>query len=465
MQSYRIGAVSLGCSKNAVDTEIMLGELASLGFTVVSDAAQADIIIVNTCGFIESAKTDSLDAIFEMIGYKKAGSCRFLAVTGCLSERYSGELPAELPEVDMFWGVKDYPAFALRLKEAVLQKLGPRTGAEPCEPCSLEQPVSIDCGGVKRLLSTPPYRAYLRIADGCDNRCTYCAIPLIRGGRVSVPMEKLAAEARSLAESGVTELTVIAQDTSAYGIDLYGKPMLRELLSLLSGIDGLHWIRVLYAYPNTVTEELVDAMRADPKICDYIDIPIQHITPRMLQSMNRHGSSEHIRAITEYIRRTAPDFILRTTVMLGFPGETEQDQRELAEFLQTHPFDRIGAFAYSPEDGTPAAEFPCPVDPALAERRLDEIMRMQKQISLRLNQKRVGSVNEVLIESVSHDHGREYALARSYAEAPEVDGCIMLRPADGRRFDRPLKPGDYVFARITKAYEYDLEAVLTDKED
>ncbi len=457
MKSYNVGAVSLGCSKNTVDTEIMLGELASLGFSVVSDAAKADIIIVNTCGFIESAKTDSLDTIFEMIGYKNAGSCRFLAVTGCLSERYMSELPSELPEVDLFWGVKDYPAFARRLKEEISKRFGEVIGgaADPVP--------AIDCGGVKRLLSTPPYRAYLRIADGCDNRCTYCAIPLIRGGRVSVPIEKLVSEARTLAGNGVTELTVIAQDTSAYGIDLYGRPMLKELLEKLSAIDGLHWIRVLYAYPNTVTEELVDAMRDDPKLCSYIDIPIQHITPRMLTAMNRHGSSEHIRAIVSYIRENAPDFILRTTVMLGFPGETEDDQRELVEFLRTHPFDRVGAFAYSPEDGTPAAGFDDPVEHDLAEKRLDEIMRMQKRISLELNQKRIGTAAEVLIESAASENGSEYALGRSYAEAPDVDGLIKIRPANGRRFGRPLHSGDYVYARITKAYEYDLEAILIEE--
>ena len=245
----RVGLVSLGCSKNAVDSEILLGELKSRGFDIVNDAAQAEIIIVNTCGFIESAKTDSIDTILDMAQYKTAGSCKLLVVTGCLSQRYGDELARELPEVDVFNGVKNYPALAERLAEIC--------GVEPA-PESAN--AAACCGIPKRLLTTPSYRAYLRIADGCDNRCTYCAIPLIRGGRVSTPMETLLAEAEQLAESGVTELTVIAQDTSAYGIDLYGKPMLRELLEKLTEIEGLHWVRVLYAYPNTVTEELVDAM-------------------------------------------------------------------------------------------------------------------------------------------------------------------------------------------------------------
>lgn len=460
MKLTKVGAVSLGCSKNTVDTEILLGELASLGFTVVPDAAEAEIIIVNTCGFITSAKQDSLDTILAMAEYKKTGSCKLLAVTGCLAQRYMDELPPELPEVDLFWGVKDYPAFARELYARVNGEAAPDKKAEE------HSKNFIICGGVHRLVSTPPWRAYLRIADGCDNRCTYCAIPLIRGGRVSVPMEKLVEEAKALAATGVTELTVIAQDTSAYGIDLYGKPMLRELLAELSKIDGLVWIRVLYAYPNTITEELVDAMRDDPKIVNYIDIPIQHITPRMLTAMNRHGSAEHIRKICAYIRQNAPDFILRTTVMLGFPGETEADFEELAAFLAEQPFDRVGAFVYSPEDGTPAAEMPDQVDEAVAEARLDRIMRGQQRISLELNKKRVGSTVKVLIESVSAVKGGGYsAIGRSYAECADVDGVIRLRPEDPANIRKVPAPGDYVTARITKAYQYDLEAIITEETD
>ncbi|MBQ7061464.1 MAG: 30S ribosomal protein S12 methylthiotransferase RimO [Clostridia bacterium] len=454
MKYTKVGAISLGCSKNTVDTEIMLGELASLGFELVPDPGQAEIIIVNTCGFITSAKQDSLDTIIEMAEYKKTGPAKLLCVTGCLSQRYPRELSEELPEVDLFWGVRDYPAFAQKLFSLVSEGDVPSAKRLPTVPCC----------GAKRLISTPPYRAYLRIADGCDNRCTYCAIPLIRGGRVSVPMEKLVAEAAALAESGVTELTVIAQDTSAYGIDLYGKPMLAELLKKLSAIEKLRWIRVLYAYPNTVTEELVDTMRDDPKLCNYIDIPIQHITPRMLTRMNRHGSAEHIREIVDYIRRNAPDFILRTTVMTGFPGETEEDHQELMKFLRLHPFDRVGAFTYSAEDGTPAAEMPEQVDPEVAERRLDELMRLQQSVSLRLNRARVGREYTVLTESVGSDGRGEYLIARSYAEAPDVDGVIRVRPGEGRRFNKLILPGDYVKVRITGAQLYDLNAELIQEE-
>lgn len=435
----RVGLVSLGCSKNAVDSEILLGELKSRGFEVVNDAAQAEIIIVNTCGFIESAKTDSIDTILDMAQYKAAGSCKLLVVTGCLSQRYGDELARELPEVDVFNGVKNYPAFAERL--AKLCNVEPSETVEPAEKSDTR------CCIPNRLLTTPPYRAYLRIADGCDNRCTYCAIPLIRGGRVSAPMEQLIAEAEQLAKGGVTELTVIAQDTSAYGIDLYGKPMLRELLERLTEIDGLHWVRVLYAYPNTVTEELVDAMNSNPKICSYIDIPIQHISAHMLRDMNRHGSAEHIREITDYIRRNAPGFILRTTVMLGFPGETEADFDELMQFMAEHPFDRVGAFTYSAEDGTPAAAMPGAVEHEIAERRLDKLMRQQMKISLELNRARIGTVVEALVDGADE----EFLFCRSYAEAADVDGVIKV-PHHGR----PVPAGSYINIKITGADYYDL---------
>ncbi len=448
MKYSKVGAVSLGCSKNAVDTEIMLGELSRLGFTVGANADEAEIIIVNTCGFIESAKQDSLDAILEMAQYKKTGACRLLVVTGCLSQRYPKELREELPEVDLFWGVKDYPALAEKLFELM--------GGEKKDRLASSR--AIICGSSARLLTTPAFRAYLRIADGCDNRCTYCAIPLIRGGRRSIPMEKLLDEANALAASGVTELTVIAQDTSAYGTELYGKPMLRELLLRLCEIEKLHWIRVLYAYPNTIDRALVDTISSEKKLCAYIDMPIQHISEKMLRAMNRHGSGEHIRDITDYIRAVSPDFILRTTVMTGFPGETEADHEELMRFLSEHPFDRVGAFTYSAEDGTPAASMPDQVPPELAEKRLNELMAQQQGISLELNKRRVGSELEALIESVELENDGSFtALARSYAEAADVDGMLLLR---GRGIENLPAPGDYVRAWITAAKEYDLEGEL-----
>lgn len=432
--NIKVGVVSLGCSKNAVDTEIMLSELKFRGFVPVAQASEADIIIVNTCGFIESAKLDSIRTLLEMAEYKENGNCRFLVMTGCLSQRYPDELPDELPEVDMFWGVKDYPRFADELAE----KFGLNSHMG-------------NCGG--RILTTPDYRAYLRIADGCDNRCTYCAIPLIRGGRISFPMEQLLKEATDLCEKGVTELTVIAQDTSAYGIDIYGKPMLKELLTELAKIEKLRWIRLLYTYPNTVDEALIDTMIAEPKICNYIDMPIQHISEHMLSSMNRHGSAAHIRHITDYIREKAPDFILRTTVMLGFPGETEEDFNELMDFLVEHPFDRVGAFTYSAEDNTPAATMDCQIDESVKKSRMDKLMHQQQRISLEANRRRIGEKTLVLVEECMDN----IAYARSYAEAADVDGWIKIESENHR-----LLPGDYVTVEITDADIYDLKGKIVE---
>lgn len=439
MINATVGAVSLGCSKNRVDTEEILGELTARGFRIVSDPADAEVILINTCGFIESAKVDSLDTVFEMAKYKEEGLCRLLVVCGCLSERYLNELRDELVEADLIWGVRDHAGLA----EAIEQRL---TG---------EMPEPAECGHTpRRVLTTPKHMAYLRIADGCDNRCTYCAIPLIRGGRVSVPIEKLVDEASELADGGVTELTVIAQDTSAYGIDLYGKPRLAELLTRLAEIKKLHWVRLLYTYPNTVDENLIDTILAEPKICNYIDMPIQHINADMLRVMNRHGSAEHIKFITDYIRSASPEFILRTTAIVGFPGETEEQFSELMTFLKEHPFDRLGAFTYSAEEGTPAAEMPDQVPAEVMRRRYDKLMRQQRAISLEFNKKRVGTVCEALVDGIE----KGFALCRSYAEAAEVDGCIKVR-LEGEAANS-IKPGDYVSVRITGAQPYDLKAEL-----
>ena len=433
MEAIKVGAVSLGCSKNRVDSEEILGELAARGFVPVSDPEEAEVILINTCGFIESAKVDSLDTIFEMARYKAEGACRLLVVCGCLSERYYDELQAELPEADLIWGVKDHRGLA----EAIEQRM---TGD-----------ISMPCKKAARVLSTPPYRAYLRIADGCDNRCTYCAIPLIRGGRVSVPMEKLIAEAEELAEGGVTELTVIAQDTSAYGMDLYGEPRLAELLKALAGIEKLHWVRLLYTYPNTVDKKLIDTIRTEPKICNYIDMPIQHINARLLTAMNRHGSAEHIREITDHIRASDPDFILRTTAIVGFPGETDEEFEELMRFFREHPYDRLGAFTYSPEDGTPAAQMPDQIPEAVKQRRFDRLMRQQMRISYEANRARIGRVYEVLVDEVRDG----VALCRSYAEAAEVDGFIKVELSE---CELSLKPGQYRLVKIIGAETYDLTA-------
>ena len=435
MDGIKAFVFTLGCSKNQVDSEEIMGELVSRGAFITADPNEAEVVIVNTCGFIESAKTESLDTVFELSKLKEQ-SCRLLVVCGCLTERYYEELREELPEADLIWGVKDHAGLA----DAISQRL---TGEFSKTGCVSE-----------RVLTTPPYRAYLRIADGCDNRCTYCAIPIIRGGRVSVPMEKLLDEARGLAERGVRELTVIAQDTSAYGADIYARPMLAELLTELSKIEKLHWIRLLYTYPNTVDERLIDTISANPKLMNYIDMPIQHIDPELLKRMNRHGTAEHIREITDYIRRVSPDFILRTTAIVGFPGETEEQFEELLRFFSEHPYDRVGAFTYSPEDGTPAALMPDQIPEKVKKRRYDRLMRAQMPVSLEANRRRVGSVCEVLVDGAENGA----ALCRSYAEAPDVDGLIKVRVTDGRA----IEPGAFRFVRITKAHTYDLEAEFID---
>lgn len=427
MRKYKAGIISLGCSKNLVDSELILGCLKDADFEITANEKDADVVIVNTCGFIASAKEESINTILEAARDKKEDAK--LVVTGCLSQRYPDELKESLPEVDLFWGVGRHK----ELVDAIRAMFGAKCG------CAYSG---------KRMLSTPKYSAYLRIADGCDNRCTYCAIPLIRGGRRSVPMENLIAEAEALAAGGVKELTLIAQDTSAYGSDIYGEPRLAELLTELSKIDGIKWLRVLYAYPNTVTEKLVDTMLNNEKIVRYIDMPIQHIDPIMLETMNRHGSAEHIRAITRYIRESSPDFILRTTVMLGFPGETEEQFNLLYDFLKKEPFDRIGAFVFCPEDGTKAALMDGQIDESVANARLDKIMRMQQAVSLELNKKRIGKEYDVLVEHINNGIAR----GRSYAEAPDVDGIIKIL-----NVPNTVNPGDFVRVKITDASAYDLK--------
>lgn len=428
-----VGVVSLGCSKNLVDSERILGCFVDAGFEITPDPKEAQVLLVNTCGFITPAKEESIQTTLEMAQYKTQGCCKLLVMAGCLSQRYGAELQTEMPEVDLFWGVRNPEQLVRR----VCEMLG-----EPAD-CAMYG---------RRILTTPQYSAYLRIADGCDNRCTYCAIPLIRGGRKSVPMDALLAEARTLAESGVKELTLIAQDTSAYGTELYGKPMLAELLQELCKLDGLQWIRVLYAYPNTVTEPLIETMLSQDKIVKYIDMPIQHIAPRLLTCMNRHGTREHIEHMVDYIRKASADFILRTTVMLGFPGETEEEFSQLAEFLRAHPFDRVGAFTFSPEEGTLAAQMDGQLDETTKQRRMDAIMQLQQRISLERNQKRIGREEVVLIEKVCEGA----AFGRSYAEAPDADGIIKVL---GQQCGL-LKPGTFAKVKLVHAGVYDLEGEL-----
>ena len=433
----KIGMVSLGCSKNRVDSELMLGRLEDAGYVITPDPADADAIIVNTCGFIDTAKEESIDTLLEMAQFKQSGRCRLLIATGCMVQRYSDELKEGLPEVDAFVGVRDFDALADVIRRADAGEraveVSGRRGATGCG---------------RRVLTTPAYSAYVRISEGCDNRCTYCAIPLIRGGYHSRPYGEIMDECRALAAQGVTEITLIAQDTSRYGNDFEGgRTLLSRLLRDVAAIEGVHWVRVLYTYPDTVDDELVATLRDEPKVCEYLDLPLQHINARILKRMNRRGDPQSIRALLRDCREKG--MFLRTTFMVGFPGETEEEFEELLDFVKEIRFDRLGAFAYSPEEGTAAADMPDQVPDEVKQERLDRLMQLQQGISLELNRRRVGEVCEVLVEGFE---GLTY-YGRSMREAPEIDGKVFFIS------ERELEPGQYVRVRITGAEEYDLQGV------
>ncbi len=422
-----IGVISLGCAKNQVDTQTMLGYLKAAGHTFTGDPEKADVLIVNTCGFITPAKEESIDAIFEMAKYKEIGRCRLLVVTGCLSERYRKELTEEMPEVDLFLGVREYE----KLPGLIAEKL-----SLPCSP--LVKP--------ERLLVTPPYRAYLRIGDGCNNRCAYCAIPLIRGDLRSTPSETLVDEAKALADMGVTELSVIAQDTSGYGKDLYGEPRLIPLLKALDRIDGLRWVRLLYTYPDTVTPALLDTLAEGEKLVPYLDMPLQHCNDEILRRMHRRGSKAHIESVLDHIRKNYPDFTLRTTMMVGFPGETEAQFEELMQFLRDYPFDRVGAFAFSPEEGTAAESMPEQIADEIKEARLAALMEQQQTISKERNERWIGRELLMLVEET----GMDGTYGRTIREAPDADGTVCIAPSYRH------EPGQYIPIRLAKAEPYDM---------
>ncbi|MBR6767287.1 MAG: 30S ribosomal protein S12 methylthiotransferase RimO [Clostridia bacterium] len=428
----KVGMVSLGCAKNRVDTENVLGMLRERGFEIVNDPMEADVLFVNTCGFIESAKEESIEAIMEMAQFKQYGNKK-LYVTGCLAQRYPEALMEESPEIDGIMGVADY-ARLFDMMEAA------EKGARPCYtedgPRFLRTP---------RVLTTPPYSAFVKISDGCDNKCTYCAIPLIRGGYASRPFEDIVEECRKLAEDGVTEITLIAQDTSRYGCDMGdGKFLMPELLEAVSAIEGVHWVRVLYCYPDSTDDRLLDAIANLPKVAPYLDLPLQHIDDDMLRRMNRRGSSEWIKSRIEECRKRG--ILLRTTMIVGFPGETQEQFETLLKFVKDARFDRLGAFTYSPEEGTAAAVMPGQLEEEEKIARLDQLMMLQQSISMEINEARIGTECEVLVDGF--EEGRFYG--RSLLEAPESDGCIWLNT------EKDLVPGEYVNVRIIDADAYDL---------
>ncbi len=411
--SIKVGMVSLGCAKNQVDGEMLMAALKNDGFETVDDAALADVAIVNTCGFIESAKKESIDEILELAQLKKEGRIKKLVVTGCLSERYQNEMHKELPEVDAVLGIGangDIAKHLRRMLEGEFVEEFPEKGKMPL------------CGA--RELSTPSWSAYLKIAEGCDNRCAYCAIPMIRGGYRSRTMESIEEEARQLVENGAKELVLIAQDTTRYGKDLYGEYSLAELLRRLCKIEGLVWLRTLYCYPDAITDELLDVMAQEEKVVKYIDLPLQHASGKILRAMNRRGDRASLTALLEKIRERIPGVTLRTTLIAGFPGETEEDFTELAEFVKEIEFDRLGCFPYSQEEGTPAGSMPDQIDEDVKEHRAEIILETQARIMERKGQAFIGETLPVLVEGF--DRYAECWFGRSAMDAPDVDGKVFF---------------------------------------
>ena len=436
--AVRVGMVSLGCSKNQVDAERMLYKIQKAGYQLIEDAALADIAIINTCGFIESAKQEAIETIFEFVALKNEGRIKKIVVTGCLSERYREEVSELIPESDAVVGIG--------CNEDIVSVLEKIMDGERVEAFDDKEKLSLTGG---RVLTTLSFTSYLKIAEGCDNRCSYCAIPDIRGRFRSVPMENLLDEARKLASEGVRELNVIAQDTTRYGIDLYGKYMLPELLTELCRIEELKWIRILYCYPERITDELLDVMAKEEKIVKYIDLPIQHCDDAILKAMHRQGTEASLREVIKKIRDKVEGIVIRTTLITGFPGETEEQFNKLAEFVNEMEFDRLGCFPYSEEEGTPAAEMDCQVDEEIREHRAEIIMEQQSVIAEKKNNALIGKTLEVVTEGF--DRYGECWFGRSAADAPEIDGKIFFTAPDKKPF-----PGCFVKVRIDDVLDYDL---------
>ena len=441
----KIFCVSLGCDKNLVDTEMMLGLLNKDGYTFTDDEHEADVVVVNTCCFIGDAKEESVNTILEMAELKKEGRCKALIVTGCMAQRYKQEILDEIPEVDGILGTSTYDEISNVLKKV----LG--GSRESCFH-DLDALPNVE---VPRVVTTGGYYAFLKIAEGCDKRCTYCIIPDLRGSYRSVPMERLIEEAKQLASQGVKELILVAQETTLYGIDLYKKKSLPKLLHELCKIPGIQWIRIQYCYPEEITQELIETIREEEKVCNYLDIPIQHASDRILKRMGRRTNQKQLREMIASLRSQIPDIALRTTLISGFPGETEEDQEEVMRFVDEMEFERLGVFAYSQEEDTPAAEFPDQVPQELKEERRDEIMEHLQEISYEKSQSMIGKVLEVMIEGKVADENAY--VGRTYMDAPGVDGLIFINT------DLDLMSGDFVRAKVTGALEYDLIGEICDE--
>lgn len=434
-ENFKVGMISLGCPKNQVDGEIMLEKLKNNGFKVVRAIEDADVMIINTCGFIEDAKTEAIETVLEVAEYKKAGLISSIVVTGCLAERYQDEIIKEIPEVDSVIGIGANSDIVKVCQKALI---GISTENYP-NKCYL--PLDDE-----RMLSTPPHWAYLKLSDGCDNKCSYCAIPLIRGKYRERTMESVLAEAKTLADNGVKELILIAQDTTKYGLELYGEYKLAQLLKELCRIEKIEWIRLFYCYPDRVTDELIDVIANEDKVCSYIDIPLQHCSQKVLKSMNRNGSYDSLKELLSDMKRKIPDLSLRTTFMVGFPGETDEDFEELCNFVKDIKFDKMGCFEFSPEEDTPAYSFENQIDDDVKKRRAEVIMDIQYSITESANRSRVGNIYKVIIDEKNDD---KY-IGRSYLDSPEIDSGIFFTS------DKELTIGDFVNVKITDYDGYDL---------
>ena len=444
MMKNKILFTSLGCDKNLVDSEMMIGLLQDRGYEFTDDEQEADIVVINTCCFIGDAKEESIENILEMAELKKSGQLKALIVTGCLAQRYKEEVTKEIPEVDAILGITNINQIVDAIDE-ILQ------GKSENHINDINAPLVY---GQKRVVTTGGHFAYLKIAEGCDKHCTYCIIPKIRGDYRSVPKEVLLKEARELVASGVKELILVAQETTVYGVDLYGHKALPELLRELCAIEDLRWIRILYCYPEEITEELIQVMKEEPKICHYLDMPIQHASDAILSRMARRTSEAELREMVAKLREEIPDICLRTTLISGFPGETQEDFEKLYRFVNEMEFDRLGVFCYSPEEDTPAATMPNQVPEEVKASRRDELMELQQAVAFEKAERKVGAKMEVLIEGFLPED--DVYVGRSYMDAPAIDGMVFVYS------DRELQTGDMVMVEVTDSKEYDLEAKLLD---
>ncbi|BDR64227.1 ribosomal protein S12 methylthiotransferase RimO [Clostridium tetani] len=441
MTKIKYGVVSLGCDKNRIDSEVMINEIKKEGI-ITNDPKEADVIIVNTCGFIEDSKKESIDTILEMSNYKN-NNCKVLVVTGCLSQRYGEELQELLPEVDVMLGVNDYDKLSDAIKKSIEK-------GEKSLYCNYSNTV-INEGG--RVLTTQKHYAYLRIAEGCDNFCTYCAIPKIRGKYRSRKIEDIIEEAKFLSQNGVKEIIIVAQDTTRYGLDIYGEKTLPSLLKQLEEVDGIEWIRLLYCYPEDITEELIEEFARNKKLCKYVDVPIQHISDSVLKRMGRKGNKQLVTKVLRDIKKRVPEMSIRTSLIVGFPGEMEEDFKELKDFVEEFKFQNLGVFKYSQEEGTPAATMEDQVLEEIKETRREELMKMQRDIVKSINADKVNKVYKVVVDNFNGEH----YIGRNYEMLPEIDGAIYFK------CDKILNIGEMVYIKILETLEYDLIGVVCDE--